>query len=395
MLARRYDDASAVSGPAVDLAERLGRPRALAAALNSSGTVELLTGRVEDGVAHILRSIEVAREAGIDHEVARALGNLGSGAGEVRRYDIAERYLAESIEYAAERDIDAFARYSTAWLARVRFETGRWSQAADVLASLPLEHPELAPITVITALTVLGRLRSRRGGPGSDEALDRAWQVASATDDLQRMWPVAAARAEDALLEGREADVAPLVLPTFDRAAQLGHPWAIGELGALLWRGSALDADRRDVFERGAADPYRLQVSGDIETAAAAWEEIGCPYEQADVLSDGDPDQQREALELLDGLGASRAAAHLRRRMREAGIRSIPRGPRAATAGHPAGLTPREVEVLELVAEGKTNAEIAEALFISAKTAGHHVSSILAKLGVSSRQEAVRALEGS
>lgn len=395
MLARRYDDASAVSGRAIDLAERLDRPRALAAALNSSGTVELLTGRVEDGVAHILRSVEVAREVGIDHEVARGLGNLGSGAGEVRRYDIAERYLVESIAYASERDLDTNARYSTAWLARVRFETGRWPQAADALASLPLEHPDLAPITVIAALAVLGRLRSRRGDPGSDEALERAWEVASATDDLQRVWPVAAARAEDALLDGREDDVAPLVLPTFDRAVELGHPWAIGELGALLWRGGALDADRRAAFERGAADPYRLQVAGDIEAAAAAWEEIGCPYERADALSDGDADQQREALELFDGLGAARSAARLRRRMREAGIRSIPRGPRAATAGHPAGLTPREVEVLELVAEGMTNAEIAEALFISGKTAGHHVSSILAKLGVSSRQEAVRALEES
>lgn len=79
--------------------------------------------------------------------------------------------------------------------------------------------------------------------------------------------------------------------------------------------------------------------------------------------------------------------------MRQSGIRSIPRGLRPRTAAHPAGLTPRQAEVLRLVAKGMTNAEIAESLFISEKTAGHHVSSILAKLGVSSRHDAIAALE--
>jgi DNA-binding NarL/FixJ family response regulator len=54
----------------------------------------------------------------------------------------------------------------------------------------------------------------------------------------------------------------------------------------------------------------------------------------------------------------------------------------------PYGLTPREREVLALVADGRTNPQIAQALFISARTAGIHVSNILAKLGVASRGEA-------
>jgi DNA-binding CsgD family transcriptional regulator len=53
-----------------------------------------------------------------------------------------------------------------------------------------------------------------------------------------------------------------------------------------------------------------------------------------------------------------------------------------------AGLTPREIEVLQLVAEGRSNGEIGSALFISTKTASVHVSNILAKLGVSGRGEA-------
>src|SRR6185503_6843754 len=67
------------------------------------------------------------------------------------------------------------------------------------------------------------------------------------------------------------------------------------------------------------------------------------------------------------------------------------RFPLAAAAGTPSALdvlTPREREVLALVADGASNRQVAEALFISTKTAGVHVSNLMAKLGVSSRLEA-------
>jgi DNA-binding NarL/FixJ family response regulator len=94
-----------------------------------------------------------------------------------------------------------------------------------------------------------------------------------------------------------------------------------------------------------------------------------------------------EALELFDRLGAVPAARRLRRQLRACGVRRVPRGPRPASRAAPAGLTPRQLEVARLMTTGATNAEIARQLVVSPKTAGHHVSAVLAKLGLSSRRE--------
>ena len=77
------------------------------------------------------------------------------------------------------------------------------------------------------------------------------------------------------------------------------------------------------------------------------------------------------------------------RGLRERGVRDVPQGPRRATRENPAGLTRRETEVLALLVEGSRNAEIAARLFLSERTVHHHVSSILKKLSVRSRGQAV------
>ena len=71
-------------------------------------------------------------------------------------------------------------------------------------------------------------------------------------------------------------------------------------------------------------------------------------------------------------------------------MRRLPRRPRRATAANPAGLTARELEVLALLGSDLGNADIAARLHISDKTVDHHVSAILAKLGVRSRGQAAR-----
>jgi DNA-binding NarL/FixJ family response regulator len=139
-----------------------------------------------------------------------------------------------------------------------------------------------------------------------------------------------------------------------------------------------------------AAEPYLSQLAGDVGAAATRWEKLGCPYDAALALvGSADEADLRRALAEFQRLGARPAAAIAARRLREHGVRGLPRGPRPQTARNPVSLTRREVEVLALVRQGSSNADIAARLFLSERTVHHHVSAILRKLGVSSRTQAI------
>ena len=97
---------------------------------------------------------------------------------------------------------------------------------------------------------------------------------------------------------------------------------------------------------------------------------------------------RREAFTILESLRATATATALRERLRAAGVRGVPRGPRTTTAANFGGLTKREMDVLQLLAKGLSNAEIARRLVRSEKTVDHHVTTILSKLAVRTRTEA-------
>ena len=140
----------------------------------------------------------------------------------------------------------------------------------------------------------------------------------------------------------------------------------------------------------GTPGHVALQINGRWQEAADAWQALGRPYERALALIEvSTPPALTEAFDILDRLGAGPAAALVAERLRSLGER-VPRGVRPSTRANPAGLTAREIEVLQLVVDGLTNGEIAAKLFVSDKTVEHHVSRILVKLGVASRREAAR-----
>ena len=134
-----------------------------------------------------------------------------------------------------------------------------------------------------------------------------------------------------------------------------------------------------------------MHIAGRWAEAAAAWAELGCPYNQARALAEGTGDAPLQAWKLFVEMGAQPAADALLQQLRKAGRRDLPRIARSATQANPFQLTAREVEVLSLLCQGLTNSAIAERLVRSVRTVDHHLAAIYAKLGVSSRSEAAAA----
>ena len=379
------DDAQAVrwGERAIALAESLGDVETLVHALTNVGAAQL-HAQHEQGRAKLERSLRLALERGWEEHAARASLNLGSCAADARDYPRAARYLQEGIAYCTRHDLDTWGTYMRAYQAHVRFEQGAWDDAAEEAARL-LDRYRLAPVVKILALVVLGWVRVRRGDPGSAVVLDEARDLALATRELRRIAPVAAARAEAAWLHGKQEQCLAEARMGYDLA--LGHeadPWTLGELSVWMWRAGEMSSAPGPI-----AEPFARQMAGDWRGAAALWAEIGCPYEQALALAEGDASAQLSALALFEQLGAQPAAALVRQRMRQQGIGGIPRGPRPSTRTNQAGLTTRQLEVLLLMAEGLSNAEIANRLSTSLKTVDHHVSAVLARLEVHSRAQAI------
>jgi DNA-binding CsgD family transcriptional regulator/tetratricopeptide (TPR) repeat protein len=243
----------------------------------------------------------------------------------------------------------------------------------------------MSPLNRMYFLIGLTRAGFRLGHPESRQWLDELWSLVRENDET--IWLVMAATvAVEAAWSSGDPDLVTDEVLEIYRRGLTDDPWVQGDLMAWLVRlGHPVDVDHE------LPPPYSLEVAGRYAEAAEAWHDLGCPFEEAVALTwTGEPEAMRRALELFTGIGSGPAAANVRRRLQQDGIQ-VPttRGPRSATRAHPAGLTRREAEVLDELREGLTNSEIAERLFLSTRTVDHHVSSILAKLGVSSRGEAV------
>jgi ATP/maltotriose-dependent transcriptional regulator MalT len=367
---------------ALRIAEPLGLTETVAHTLNNVGTAELLMADLA-GRAKLERSLELALAHGMHEHAARAYLNMAYQALVVRDYDRVQRLVADGLAYAREHDLDSYTLYALAERSRAYLEQGLWREAGDDASAVVRAAP--GANSWLLAAAVLGCVRVRQGDPDAGPLLDEARERAWATGEIKQIGPMAATRGEAAWLAGDTKRARDELADAYELALRHPEPWRLGELGLWLWRAGALDRPLD-----GMALPYRLEIGGDWQGAAATWRRIGCPYEEALALAQGDRPARLRALDILTGLGAAPAAAMVRRNLRAEGARGIPRGPRAATRHNPLGLTTRQVDILALLAEDLSNKEIAARLRIAPKTVDHHVCAVLAKLEVSTRKQAAK-----
>ena len=354
--------------------------------LNNLGTAELQSGDAEAGRRMLVESLDRARAGDLHEHAARAYSNLASIAVSRHRHAEAAAAITDGLAYCDERDLDSWGLYLRGWQSELLLHRGEL-RPAEACGAEVLRHPDVAPISMIVPLTVVARARARTGVGDWREPLDRAAALAAGTGELQRLGPVAATRSEVAWLAGDDAAARAVAAEVLRTVGPVGDPWRLGLVASWLGPEPA-GSDPDGLAPGGLVGPYALETAGRWLDAAAEWDRLGSPYERALALvRGGERAGLTEAVLVLDGIGAAAAAARVRGLLRARGW-SPPRGPRSSTVSHPNGQTVREAEVLALVSEGLTDSAIAARLVLSRRTVEHHVASILAKLGVASRQEA-------
>jgi DNA-binding CsgD family transcriptional regulator/tetratricopeptide (TPR) repeat protein len=384
MYVGQTEQAIAIGEQACRLGEQLGLPEVVSYALNTIGCAQADDGH--SGMDTIERALRIAVDADLHEAAGRAFANLQAIGNAQNRFAEAERFYAEGMAYCDERELRVFTSCLLGGHAETMVFTGNWDEAAEV-SRLLLERQRISPVNKLTLLQALGTVMGRRGEPGAWDLLDDGAELAEGTGEQQCIVPVRAARAELRWLNGQSDLALAEVRSCYGQAAGRVEPWAFGALAIWLYRLGQPPAGTPGRLP----EPYALEAAGDWRAAAAAWDRLGRPYDAALTrLGSADEDALRTALTALDQLGARAAAAVARKRMRDLGLRAIPRGPRASTRSAPAGLTAREQEILVLVTEGLADREISRRLFISERTVQHHVSAVLSKIGVSSRAAAAR-----
>jgi DNA-binding CsgD family transcriptional regulator/tetratricopeptide (TPR) repeat protein len=382
MMDYEHDAAISVARRAAAMAESLGAPDSLSDALNTHGCSAALRGAGREGTGYLRRALDIALSAGLPAQAGRAYANLYATHRAQYEFAAAEPYYADGVAYCDEHDLRFYGNFLRSERTSFLEKTGRWDEALAVCAEL-LREGGPSQVVRLCPLNRAGMIGARRGSAGVWDRLDEATGYADATGEPQQVVPMRLTRAEARWLEG-DLDAARREAELADDRAEHSDAWERGAVAVWLRRTGSARAPRGDL-----AEPGQRYLEGRYEQAARLWQDLGCPYESAlALLGAADEPSLRAALEIFTGLGAVPAARITRQRMRAAGVRNVPAGPRAATRADPLRLTRREREVLGLVCAGHTNAEIAGRLFIAAKTVDHHVSAILAKLDAPSREAA-------
>ena len=369
---------------AIEMAKEIKDDEILCHALNNVGSVLWKSdSSKEKGKKLLFESLDIALRNSFHEHVARAYSNIVSNYLYFKEYELAGQVLEDGINYCEERNLDSSKNYKLYLKAKILFETGDWQQADMILENL-VSNPSQVGSVKIAALAALAIIKIRKGEKDALVYLDEAKLLAIKTKEHYRIIPVMIAELEYEWLTGKQRITEEELKLSIKLVHNVNNNILNNEFAFWLQK-----TRKKDIVLSKLYEPYKLLKEGKIKLSAAFWEAIGCPFEKAFALFAGNEEDMKNALLIFQQIGADAVYEKIKMEMRAVGIKKIPRGLRESTKMNPAQLTNRELDVLHLLQKGIQNKEIAATLFISPKTADHHISNILFKLDVKSRAKAV------
>ena len=385
MLSDDRESALMWGNKAIELATRMEDHEIVSHALNNVGYILFKRpDSQQQGEQHLKHSLSLALSHGFHEHAARAYANLFSSLVSIRQYEKAMAIFEVGIRYCEERDLNSWKYSMISHRAQLLLETGHWNEAeilAKSLQSISNNHVK------IEAFITLARVDMRRGKfDGAQQLIREAKAMAMPTREAQWIIPVLSATLELYWINGGILPIAEIQATKEELFYKKNNSTQYTEFAYWMRRCELVGPDK-NIIE--FTTPFKLEHEGSWKIAAEQWKVLGCPYEEALALFEGDEEHQKRALVILDGLGASATYEMLKAKLRRHGVKNIPRGLRESTRNNPAQLTNRQIDVLDLLQDGLQNIEIANRLFISPKTVDHHISSILCKLNVNTRARAV------